>query len=583
MTDERDLQKRLDELEARVTSLQKHVERLEAERRSPEAQSSGSEQAAPSLRDRAASFLTEEADGTAPDLAVSTEDWLNWIGVGLLLFGVIFLFRYSIEAGWLTPPVRVVVGAVFGLALIGVGLEVRPRRLRLGQVILGASSATLYTTVFAAYQLYGFVAYPMAFACMVAVTFIAFFLSVRQDDPALAVVGVLGGLGTPFLLYTEAGTIAGLVGYTCLILAGTAAIYFYQGWRALLYTSVIGGWLTFAFAYVNLPEAPNVEARVVLQLGVLFAWLLFWAVPVVRAVLHARHPEQWGASRRAPKKRSLIGAFLFRPAAHTLAFSSPLIALAFSRNMWELSGITWGALTLAASVLYGAVYLYMRRPALETLAQAHGLVAAVLLAYGLSELVGGDTLLLALAAEAAALHLLAYHLGDPALRLVGHFLFGAVALSFLDRGVFDERQARLFSPEHATELITLLLGTAASLGPMTTKTRHTYRLIAHLLFLGWLWHVLVPLANGQAVVTATWGAYAAILLVIGVRRRSVWLRNTALATLFLIVAKLFLVDLAELEALWRVLLFLGMGSAFLFISYYLPRLLGSEGQRISNR
>ena len=33
-------------------------------------------------------------------------------------------------------------------------------------------------------------------------------------------------------------------------------------------------------------------------------------------------------------------------------------------------------------------------------------------------------------------------------------------------------------------------------------------------------------------------------------------------------AKLFLVDLAELEVLWRILLFMGFGGLFLFLSYY---------------
>ncbi len=39
--------------------------------------------------------------------------------------------------------------------------------------------------------------------------------------------------------------------------------------------------------------------------------------------------------------------------------------------------------------------------------------------------------------------------------------------------------------------------------------------------------------------------------------------------LFGISGKLFLVDLAEVEALWRVLLFLGFGGLFLALSYYL--------------
>ena len=38
--------------------------------------------------------------------------WLNRIGIALLLFGVLFLFKYSIDNGWLKPWIRV----AFGLA-----------------------------------------------------------------------------------------------------------------------------------------------------------------------------------------------------------------------------------------------------------------------------------------------------------------------------------------------------------------------------------------------------------------------------------------------------------------------------------
>jgi uncharacterized membrane protein len=40
-----------------------------------------------------------------------------------------------------------------------------------------------------------------------------------------------------------------------------------------------------------------------------------------------------------------------------------------------------------------------------------------------------------------------------------------------------------------------------------------------------------------------------------------------------VVAKLFLVDLALVDTIWRILLFLGFGGLFLVISYYLQNLM----------
>jgi uncharacterized membrane protein len=56
-----------------------------------------------------------------------------------------------------------------------------------------------------------------------------------------------------------------------------------------------------------------------------------------------------------------------------------------------------------------------------------------------------------------------------------------------------------------------------------------------------------------------------------------------LVTLFVVVGKLFLVDLAWVGAVWRILLFLGFGVVFLLLSYYLQSLWrpGEAGDRMS--
>ncbi len=60
------------------------------------------------------------------------------------------------------------------------------------------------------------------------VTLLAFSLAVWRGRVALSLVGAVGGLGTSFLLYTGSGTLGGLLLYTCVVLAGTGAIYFYK-------------------------------------------------------------------------------------------------------------------------------------------------------------------------------------------------------------------------------------------------------------------------------------------------------------------------------------------------------------------
>jgi uncharacterized membrane protein len=67
-----------------------------------------------------------------------------------------------------------------------------------------------------------------------------------------------------------------------------------------------------------------------------------------------------------------------------------------------------------------------------------------------------------------------------------------------------------------------------------------------------------------------------VTLVTGLRRDLTALRVLGTGTLALVVAKLFLVDLVEVEALWRILLFIGFGAVFLLLSYFLQTVWRSE-------
>jgi uncharacterized membrane protein len=127
----------------------------------------------------------------------------------------------------------------------------------------------------------------------------------------------------------------------------------------------------------------------------------------------------------------------------------------------------------------------------------------------------------------------------------------------------------------------LLIGLAFAVSPvvMPRGSGMVYRVAAHAAELAWLWRELSPLPGGEAYVTVAWGVYAVGLLVAGLRLDRISPVRGGMATLFLVAGKLFLVDLAEVEALWRVLLFVGFGVLFLSLSYYLQALWRPSGRR----
>jgi len=440
---------------------------------------------------------------------------------------------------------------------------VRGRQRWFSQIMLGGASATWYITGFAAFQLLEVVSHPVAFGFMVLVTVFTFVVSVRHGEAALAVLGAIGGLGTPFFLYTGSGSVPGLMGYHGLVLMGTSAIYLFKGWRSLLWTTAAGGWLVIGLGFQ--PDTPG--NRLALQAAVVLTWLLFWLIPLGREALVLRDPARWprptprtsGPSDQAKQRHDDLAV---------LVFATAFAAWLASRGVWQLDDRVWGLVTLAAVPLYGlgAVWLGRGRVA-AALVSAHLVTGAALSAVAATLLFDGNLLLLLWAALALGLHLLAQRLSDVPLRIAAHALFAVVGLWLIQRIAAEPAPDRAVWNLRALTDAAVIAAALVATRWTERESRPWYRLAAHVAILTWLWRELATLPVGDAIVTASWGVYGLGLLLLARKTR-----NVGLGTLFLAVAKLILFDMREIEAIWRILLFLSFGGVFLAIGYYFRNL-----------
>jgi len=71
--------------------------------------------------------------------------------------------------------------------------------------------------------------------------------------------------------------------------------------------------------------------------------------------------------------------------------------------------------------------------------------------------------------------------------------------------------------------------------------------------------------------SAVWMLYGAMLMIVGFRRRSSYVRWLALALLAITIAKVFFYDINELQRVYRILSFIGLGVVLLAISFAYQR------------
>ena len=197
-----------------------------------------------------------------------------WAGGITLVVAAVLFVKYSIDAGLLSPAVRVVLGLFFGAGLIG-GAEVARRKAgfvqddRVAQALAGAGVGSLYAATLAAANLYALVSPGAAFLALSAITALALGLSLRFGAPT-AVLGLVGGLAAPALVNTGESSVPLLSGYLALVIGGITLLSRSQRWFWLGVSSLVGGgaWTALLIAMGGLDQLSSLSVGLlVLTLG----------------------------------------------------------------------------------------------------------------------------------------------------------------------------------------------------------------------------------------------------------------------------------------------------------------------------
>jgi hypothetical protein len=178
-----------------------------------------------------------------------------WLGGLALFLGVAFFVRHAFEHNLISAQMRVAIGYCVGLGLIVGGLWMpRQRHVVTVQSLCATGVLILYANTFAANAHYHLMGTVPAFGVMSLVTVVAFLLAVRLQAQVVAVLGLLGGFLTPWLLRTGQDNPPGLFGYLALLDVGLIAVVLWTRWNYLVLLAGVAtavmqfGWVGKFFA-----------------------------------------------------------------------------------------------------------------------------------------------------------------------------------------------------------------------------------------------------------------------------------------------------------------------------------------------
>jgi uncharacterized membrane protein len=474
---------------------------------------------------------------------------LGWVGGIAVVIAAVFFVVMAVRNGWIGEAARMELAFAGSLALVAFGIWLYERRgqTQAALATVAAGIAALYASTAATTLHYHLLSPVVGLVIAGAVGALALVTAVRWDSQEIAGIGIVGALLAPVFVGCGSST-SSLVFMTIALLAAIGVVV-YRRWA----------WLAVAAYVVSLPQAAawlysEHDSRLWLTLLVATA---FWLLYVVAAIGH---------ELRTPTKalRLSSASLLFVNASVTAAGGWWLIDDVGHRG----GANAWLFALAGAHVLLGTLVLESR--ASREIAMLLYGVAAMVTGVAITVTLDGPAVVAAWSAEALVLAWAGRRSETPERGLVASLLFAGLAGAHVL--VFelppDSLAYGLHSIPVAIGSVGLVLVALGGIAAMYADVRELLAWIGAGLGVYLASALVVDLAGAQAghstqtsqlALSGFWAALGFAAIFVGLLRRQRALRLGGLVVLALAVGKVFLVDLARLESIWRVGSFLALG------------------------
>jgi len=502
--------------------------------------------------------------------------WVGWAAVSLILFATAFFLKYAFENRWIGEVGRVTIGIAGGVLMTSLGFRYFKRGWRVfAQILTGGGVVLLYLSAYAAFGYYHLVPQKAAFVFLAILIAEAAALAVLYEAPAIAIMALVGGFLTPLLLHSDRDHHLALFGYLIAIDIGALAVL--KRWRGLRTIAFLGTHILFWLWYDEHYHEQRLVPVLLFQTTVFLIFLVAYLVArLLRKVESTTIEDIW-----------LLGVnpFVFFLTAHQL--------LNPSYHDWM------GVFAIVMALLYaGVAKLLLDR---ATLRRAESLtligVALTFVTIAIPIQLRSNWITIAWAIEGLMMLWTGIETSSKRLRITACTLFGLALIKLLiwdspygNRGAFIPVFNRYFLS--SLFVIGCLFG-AAGVYQRLGKRKNisvngvtlTFVLAAVVAF--WLvssvethtFFIARALAQrlpedfrhqrwlGQMALSVVWASYAAVLAAIGFLRRSSATRWAALSLFALTIIKAMFVDIAQLQQLYRIIVFFVLGVLLLLVAW----------------
>jgi uncharacterized membrane protein len=514
--------------------------------------------------------------------------WFNRIGILAILIAAAWFLKLAFDNHWIGPTGRIIIGLAIGTGLIAWSERFRTRGLTIFSYSLKAiGSGILYLSLWAAYSVFGLINPDVAFIAMIVITAFNGFMAWKQNAELLALYAIVGALTTPLLVSSGGNHQVILFTYLLLLDIAVLVLVALKPWSRLLFGAFTGttvffiGWMA---EYYNASQA----TRTAWFAGVFF--LIFSLAP--RIVRLGENPKRgyslWDTLVLViqPLLTAAFGFVVFDAIIHDwdMAWFQPWLAVLFAafyllllklpaRGKLHTSPAVLNSLHLTIVVVFLTIAIPMK-------AEGHWLTigwlveGAALLWFAERiklRLLRVLSLLCLVLGLGALLFDFSTHTLSPILNarfatyLVAIAVFAFVAWLMRKTPATDAAQN---SPSiSGWPIIGIVAALLVNLLILLGVSLEIHDFWWYLKWTGGYQNIIQQNMRAQFTYSAFFMLYGALLLALGFRFRTQFLRWQGLILIAVTIIKVFLFDMRELSQALRVLSFLALGVLLMGVSF----------------
>lgn len=211
-----------------------------------------------------------------------TSNLFNKIGAVALILGVGFFLKYAFDTGLFNPVIQIFLSFLFSGGLIfGASHFFKQDKYKIfAQGIAGAGIGIAYLTIYSGYNSYQLFNYPFACVLMLITTIIAFLQSLKYDSIATAILALIGGFVTPFIIANGSSNSLGLLTYLIFLNSLVVAlIYKKASWKIIGLMSVFVTYLTYFSLHMSSYNYPSQFSSIIF---LVIIWAMYFGFDIFK-------------------------------------------------------------------------------------------------------------------------------------------------------------------------------------------------------------------------------------------------------------------------------------------------------------